>query len=82
MTIYSPRLAKDDGPLYKALADAIERDIQGGVLTPGERLPTHRDMADALGMNVSTVTRGYTEAEKRDSSPVLSDAGPSCHRTP
>lgn len=48
-----------------ALADAIERDIASGVLRPGERMPTHRDMADELGLNVSTVTRGYKEAEKR-----------------
>ncbi|QJB56061.1 PLP-dependent aminotransferase family protein [Pseudodesulfovibrio sp. zrk46] len=65
MTIYSPLIDRDEGPLYKALADAIERDIQKGILTPGERLPTHRDLADELGMNVSTITRGYSEAEKR-----------------
>lgn len=65
MTIYSPRMVEGEGPLYKGLADAIERDIESGVLTPGERLPTHRDMADVLGLNVSTVTRGYGEAEKR-----------------
>ena len=65
MTIYSPRLGQGDAPLYKELADAIERDIADGSLAPGERLPTHRDMADVLGMNVSTVTRGYREAEKR-----------------
>ena len=65
MTIYSPRLAGGNGPLYKDLADAIERDIESSVLTPGERLPTHRDLADELHMNVSTVTRGYQEAEKR-----------------
>ena len=47
------------------LADAIERDIATGTLAPGERLPTHRDLADALELNVSTVTRGYREAEKR-----------------
>jgi len=51
--------------LYKGLADAIERDIASGVLVPGERLPPHRDLADELGMNVSTVTRGYREAQKR-----------------
>lgn len=52
-------------PLYKALADTLERDIASGVLKPGERLPTHRDMADALGLNVSTITRAYREAERR-----------------
>ncbi|XXJ21559.1 PLP-dependent aminotransferase family protein [Desulfovibrio caledoniensis] len=65
MTIYAPALVRGEGPLYVELADAIERDITAGTLAPGERLPTHRDLADALQLNVSTVTRGYREAEKR-----------------
>jgi DNA-binding transcriptional MocR family regulator len=65
MTIYTPNLGGGERPLYAQLSDAIERDIAGGVLAPGTRLPTHRDLADALGLNVSTVTRGYHEAEKR-----------------
>ncbi len=65
MTIWTPRIPRDDGPLYKELADAIERAISNNDLKPGERLPTHRDLADALEMNVSTITRGYQEAEKR-----------------
>jgi DNA-binding transcriptional MocR family regulator len=65
MTIYSPTLAEGPGPLYKELADAIERDIESGALLPGTRMPTHRDLADTLALNVSTVTRGYKEAEKR-----------------
>jgi len=65
MTIYSPVITEGIEPLYKGLADAIEQDISKGRLAPGERLPTHRDLADELGMNVSTITRGYREAEKR-----------------
>ena len=65
MTIWTPTLADDQGPLYRQLADAMERDIAAGRLAPGQRLPTHRDLADALGVNVSTVTRGYREAEQR-----------------
>ena len=65
MTIYAPRLGGGNGPLYKQLADAMERDIANGTLAPGTRLPTHRDLADALGLNVSTITRGYREAEQR-----------------
>ena len=49
-------------PRYLALARAIEDGVQAGALRPGDRLPTHRDLADALGVNVSTVTRGYKEA--------------------
>ena len=65
MKLYAPTITEENVPLYKGLANAIERDIVAGRLTPGERLPTHRDMADALGLNVSTITRGYREAENR-----------------
>lgn len=65
MTLYAPALTFDNKALYQSLADAIERDILNGRLVPGERLPTHRDMAGHLGINVSTVTKGYREAERR-----------------
>lgn len=68
MTIWKPNLeneAEGHLPKYRALADAIQRDVYSGRLKPGERLPTHRELADLLGVNVSTVTRGYVEAERR-----------------
>jgi DNA-binding transcriptional MocR family regulator len=51
--------------LYVALAGAIAADVQSGRLRPGDRLPPQRDLADALGVTVTTVTRGYAEAERR-----------------
>lgn len=65
MTIWTPNTQNSDGPLYKQLADAIEQDIFSGRLQPGEKLPTHRDLADLLEINVTTVTKGYKEAERR-----------------
>ncbi|CCO23097.1 PLP-dependent aminotransferase family protein [Maridesulfovibrio hydrothermalis] len=65
MTKWIPELIDDKRAKYKALADAIERDVFSGVLNPGDKLPTHRDLADDLAINVSTVTRGYAEAERR-----------------
>lgn len=62
---WKPRLDRRAGPLYLALADAIAADIQHGRLRPGDRLPPQRDLADTLGVNVTTVTRGYTEADRR-----------------
>ena len=52
--------------LYVALADALERDIRSGVLQPGDRLPSHRELAKSVGVTVTTVTRAYAEAEKRN----------------
>ncbi|NDV24164.1 PLP-dependent aminotransferase family protein [Desulfovibrio sp. JC022] len=65
MTKWIPELEGSARPKFKQLADAIERDVYAGKLCPGDKLPTHRDLADDLKMNVSTVTRGYAEAEKR-----------------
>lgn len=51
--------------VYLSIADEIARAIRQGQLRPGERLPTHRLLADLLGVNVSTVTRAYREAARR-----------------
>ncbi len=52
-----------DIALYMALADALERDIKKGLLQPGEQLPPQRELAKKVGVNVTTVTRAYKEAE-------------------
>ena len=63
MTIWNPTLPRE-GPRYRAVAAAIERDVARGVLPPGGRLPTQRDLAKRLDLALVTVTRGYAEAEK------------------
>lgn len=65
MTMWQPNIAEEGTPRYVAIADAIESDIKKGALTPGAKLPTHRDLADWLGVTVGTVTRGYAEAARR-----------------
>ncbi len=65
MTIWTPDLAAFDGPLYLKLVKAIEQGIVNGELPPQTRLPTHRSLADRLGVTVGTVTRAYSEAERR-----------------
>jgi DNA-binding transcriptional MocR family regulator len=52
-------------PLYLAIADAMAADIATGVLQPGQRLPPHRLLAEALGVDLTTVTRAYGEAQRR-----------------
>jgi DNA-binding transcriptional MocR family regulator len=65
MTIWNPKIGERDGPLYRELANAIGLAIEEGKLRPGERLPTQRTLADSLGIALTTVTRGYAEAERR-----------------
>lgn len=65
MTIWLPNLDGRRGPVYRRIADAIDEEVQNGSLRAGARLPPHRDMADHLGVTVTTVTRAYTEAARR-----------------
>lgn len=65
MDRWTPDLAKFGRPHYRAIADAIAHDIGTGRLAPDDRLPPQRRLADALGLNFSTVARGYVEAQRR-----------------
>lgn len=64
--MWTPELGKSGGKArYAAIVDALARDIGRGRLAEGARLPTHRELADALGVAIGTVTRAYAEAERR-----------------
>lgn len=65
MTIWRPTLSHREQPLYLAIANAIAEDISSGKLAEGARLPPQRDLADELKVALTTVTRAYTEAERR-----------------
>ena len=64
MTNWTPNL-DPQLPRYLAIAQAIAADLESGRLSPGDRLPTHRELAWQLGVTVGTVTRAYQEAERR-----------------
>jgi DNA-binding transcriptional MocR family regulator len=62
---WSPTLADREGPLYQRIVDALSTDIASGRLRRGQQLPTHRALAKALGIDLTTVTRAYAEARQR-----------------
>ena len=60
-----PDLERSGGPIYLSLADALGTAVTSGALKPGDRLPTHRALASALDLDLTTVTRAYGEARRR-----------------
>ena len=63
--MWEPELAEDAPSLTAGLVDALARDIASGRLERGTRLPTHRELAQRLGVGVGTVTSAYALAAKR-----------------
>lgn len=55
----------DRSPAYAGLADAIRELIGDGRIGYGTRLPSERDLTEALGVSRTTITRAY--AALRDS---------------
>src|SRR3569832_2074233 len=65
MNVWKPTFPQSDKPLCDAIADEIESAIASGQLRPGERLPTHREMAQRLKVGIGTVTHAYSIARDR-----------------
>jgi DNA-binding transcriptional MocR family regulator len=63
--MWLPSIVDRRGPVYLAIVDDLAHAIQSGTLRAGNRLPAQRLLADLLGINLSTVTRAYSEAERR-----------------
>ncbi|MHC9015814.1 aminotransferase-like domain-containing protein [Stenotrophomonas bentonitica] len=62
---WSPLIADGHGPVYLRIVQALERAVWSGALRPGERLPAQRALANELGVDLTTITRAFTEARKR-----------------
>ncbi|MDF3000404.1 MAG: transcriptional regulator, GntR family with aminotransferase domain [Bacillota bacterium] len=64
--MWNPKIIDTDKVLYIAIADAIERDIHLGLLKPDEKMPPQRSLAKTIGVNLTTISRAYNEAQKRE----------------
>lgn len=68
MTILTQRirhqLEHQRGPRYLRISTAICQTIDEGALQAGDRLPTHRALAEEVGVSVQTVSFAYAHAEQ------------------
>lgn len=60
-----PTLSEWPGPVYLRVVEALGADIASGRLARGQQLPTQRALAEALDIDLTTVTRAYGEARRR-----------------
>lgn len=59
------RIDPGDGlPIYRQIVEQVKAAIAAGVLSPGDRLPSHRDLARDLVVAPLTVSRAYELLER------------------
>ena len=54
---------RDPRPIYEQIQTELRRLMLSGVLPPGSRLPSVRELAGQLAINPNTIQRAYNELE-------------------
>ena len=65
MTNWLPQIERQGTPIYVEIADALQRDIDNGVLRSGEKLPPQRNLAFDIKVTIGTISRAYALARER-----------------
>jgi DNA-binding transcriptional MocR family regulator len=65
MSLWKPRVEQSARLKYLGLVEALEADIYAGYVHAGDRLPSQRDIANELHVDLTTVTRAFKEAKRR-----------------
>ena len=53
-----------DRPIFSQIIEIIQKDIASGVLEPGEKLPSVRNLAADASVNPNTVQKAFSELER------------------
>ena len=54
---------RDARPIYAQIVDGYREQIAAGILQPGEKLPSVRELAVQLSINPNTIQRSYRQLE-------------------
>ena len=52
------------GPIYRQIAQHVQRALARGVLAPSDQLPSVRELAQQLKVNQNTVVHAYSQLER------------------
>ena len=54
---------RDARPIYTQIMDGFKEQIASGILLPGDKLPSVRELAGHLAINPNTIQRSYRQLE-------------------
>lgn len=56
--------ARSSTPIYEQIVNGVKELIIKGILSPGDKLPSVRELANELTTNPNTVSKAYSELER------------------
>lgn len=62
-------------PIYEQLVDNVKESILKGLIEPGEKLPSVRELAKMLTLNPNTIQKAYQELERQKVTVTLRGKG-------
>ena len=66
---------RDARPIYTQIVENFRSQIAAGILQPGDKLPSVRELASQLSINPNTIQRAYRELELRGNIQTLPGKG-------
>lgn len=73
---------RPDAPLYRQIYRGLAAEIVGGAIRPGQRLPSTRDLAQALGVSRNTIMLAFDQLAAEGYLEGLSGSGTYVSRQP
>lgn len=64
-----------DISIYNQIVSQITEAVENGILKPGERLPTQRELSDGLNIARGTIQKAYEELDKKGIVEILKGSG-------
>ncbi len=55
---------RSDVPIYQQLVDGVKKAVARGILAPGDKLPSVRELAGRIAINPNTIAKAYQEMER------------------
>lgn len=58
--------SRSSTPIYQQIIDGMKENILKGILKPGDKLPSVRELSALITANPNTVSRAYMELERQN----------------
>lgn len=67
--------SRSSKPIYEQIIEKIKENIIKGILKPGDKLPSVRELASLITINPNTISKAYNELERMKSIEVIRGKG-------